>query len=140
MTDAPPAPAAAEPPPHRGWRTRTKLLLLGFLISPLVILTLWSVAALWFTYSDGYRAGILQKFSRRGWICKTDEGELAQAVVQGIAPLIWDFSVRDPGVARQLDSLVGRKVSLHYQEHRGIPTTCFGVTNYFVDSVSVVKE
>ena len=105
-----------------------------------MILALWSVAALWFSYSDGYRAGVLQKFSRKGWICKTSEGELAQAVVQGIAPLIWDFSVRDEGVGRQLDSLVGRKVSLHYQEHRGIPTSCFGATSYFVDSVSLVKE
>lgn len=134
-----PIPAAPAPPRH-GWRTRTKLLLLGFLLSPLVILALWSVGALWFSYSEGYRAGILQKFSRKGWICKTSEGELAQAVVQGIAPLIWDFSVRDPKVASQLDSLVGRKVSLHYQEHRGIPTSCFGATGYFVDSVSVVKE
>ena len=134
-------PTAAPPPaPHRGWRTRTKLLLFGFLLSPLVILALWSVGALWFSYSEGYRAGVLQKFSRKGWICKTSEGELAQAVVQGIAPLIWDFSVRDPKVASQLDSLVGRKVSLHYEEHRGIPTSCFGATGYFVDSVSVVKE
>jgi hypothetical protein len=131
---------AAPPALHHGWRTRTKLLLFGFLLSPLLVLVLWTVGALWFSYSEGYRAGILQKFSRRGWICKTSEGELAQAVVQGIAPLIWDFSVRDPKVASQLDSLVGRKVSLHYQEHRGIPTSCFGATGYFVDSVSVVKE
>lgn len=132
--------AEAPPPPRHGWRTRTKLLLFGFLLSPLVILALWSVLALWFSYSDGYRAGVLQKFSRRGWICKTSEGELAQAVVQGIAPLIWDFSVRDPKVASQLDSLVGRRVSLHYTEHRGVPTSCFGATGYYVDSVSVVKE
>jgi len=131
---------AAPPAPRHGWRTRTKLLLFGFLLSPLVILALWSVGALWFSYSEGYRAGVLQKFSRKGWVCKTSEGELAQAVVQGIAPLIWDFSVRDPKVASQLDSLVGRKVSLHYQEHRGIPTSCFGATGYFVDSVTVVKE
>ncbi|MEO8029692.1 MAG: hypothetical protein ABI765_02520 [Gemmatimonadota bacterium] len=137
MTDATSAPP---PQPHHGWRTRTKLLLLGFLISPLVILALWSVGALWFSYSDGYRAGILQKFSHKGWVCKTSEGELAQAVVQGIAPLIWDFSVRDPNIERQLDTLVGRKVSLHYVEHRGIPTSCFGSTTYFVDSVTVLRE
>src|SRR5882672_2293542 len=118
MSDATAAPEAAAPPPHRGWRTRTKILLFGFILSPLVIVTLWTVAALWFAYSDGYRAGVLQKFSTKGWVCKTSEGELAQAVVQGIAPLIWDFSVRDQRVARQLDSLVGRKVSLHYEEHR----------------------
>lgn len=142
MTDATPAPPseAAAPPPRRGWRTRTKLLLLGFVVSPLVIVALWTVGALWFSYSDGYRAGVLQKFSRRGWICKTDEGELAQAVVQGIAPLIWNFSVRNPAVKLQLDSLVGRKVSLHYTEHRGVPTSCFASTDYYVDSVSLVKD
>jgi hypothetical protein len=140
MTDTPSAPEAAAPAPRRGWRARTKLLLLGFVVSPLVIAALWTVAALWFSYSEGYRAGVLQKFSHKGWLCKTYEGELAQAVVQGIAPLIWDFSVRDPRVAVQLDSLVGRKVSVHYEEHRGIPTSCFGATNYFVDSISLVKE
>jgi hypothetical protein len=140
MTDATAGSEASAPPPRRGWRTRTKILLLGFILSPLVFVTLWTVGALWFTYSDGYRAGVLQKFSTKGWICKTSEGEIAQAVVQGIAPLIWDFSVRDERVARQLDSLVGRKVSLHYVEHRGIPTTCFGATSYFVDSVSVVAD
>lgn len=140
MTDASASPETAAPPPRRGWRTRTKLLLSGFILAPLVILTLWTVGALWFSYSDGYRAGVLQKFSTKGWVCKTSEGEIAQAVVQGIAPLIWDFSVRDARVAHQLDSLVGRRVSVHYEEHRGIPTSCFGATSYFVDSVAVIAE
>ena len=139
MSEPTAAPEAAAPP-RRGWRTRTKLILFAFILSPLVIVTLWTVSALWFSYSDGYRAGVLQKFSRKGWICKTGEGEIAQAVVQGVAPLIWDFSVRDPKVAHQLDSLVGRRVSVHYEEHRGIPTSCFGATSYFVDSVAVVAD
>jgi len=127
-------------PPKRHWRTRTKLILFGMLLSPVLIFALYTVMTLSVTYSDGYRAGMLQKFSRRGWICKTYEGELAQAVVPGVAPLIWNFTVRDDQIARQLDSLLGRRLSLHYRQHRGVPTTCFGLTEYFVDSVSAVHD
>ena len=134
----PPSPEGA--PPKRRWRTRTKLILYGMLLSPILLFALYTVLTLSWTYSDGYRAGLLQKFSRRGWLCKTYEGEVAQAVVPGVAPLIWEFTVRDERVAQQLDSLLGRRVSLHYRQHRGVPTTCFGLTEYFVDSVSVVHE
>jgi len=139
MDDTTP-PAAAAAPPKRHWRTKTKLIVFGMLVSPILLFALYTVMTLSWTYSDGYRAGILQKFSHRGWICKTYEGEIAQAVVAGVSPLIWNFTVRDARVAQQLDSLLGRRVSLHYKEHRGVPTTCFGHTGYFVDSVSVVHE
>jgi hypothetical protein len=135
---APSTPEGA--PPKRHWRTRTKLILFGMLLSPVLLFALYTMMTLSWTYSDGYRAGILQKFSRRGWICKTYEGEIAQAVVAGVSPLIWNFTVRNDQVAQQLDSLLGRRVSLHYREHRGVPTSCFGHTGYFVDSVSVVHE
>jgi hypothetical protein len=139
MADTTP-PAAAAAPPKRHWRTKTKLIVFGMLVSPILLFALYTVMTLSWTYSDGYRAGSLQKFSHRGWICKTYEGEIAQAVVAGVSPLIWNFTVRDDRVAQQLDSLLGRRVSLHYKEHRGVPTTCFGHTGYFVDSVSVVHE
>jgi len=89
------------------------------------------------SFSDGDRAGVLQKFSRRGWLCKTWEGELAITTVPGVAPVIWNFSVRDDAAAEQLRSAVGQWVVLHYREHRGVPTTCFGETGYFVDSVKI---
>jgi len=92
------------------------------------------------SYSDGERAGILQKFSHRGWLCKTQEGELAMFIVAGVAPQIWDFSVRDPVVAEQLNKAVGRRVQLHYTEHPGIPTNCFADTRYFVDRITLVDE
>jgi hypothetical protein len=101
---------------------------------------LWTWLTLTWAYSDGVRAGVLQKFSRKGWICKTREGELAQYVVAGMSPQIWLFSVRDPGVAAQLDKVVGERVQLHYTEHRGIPTDCFGDTRYFVDQVTIRGE
>jgi hypothetical protein len=111
-----------------------------------ILLILGGGAALWawftlsWAYSDGERAGVLQKFSRKGWICKTQEGELAQFVVAGVSPQIWLFSVRDPAVAAQLDKAVGERVQLHYTEHRGIPTSCFADTNYFVDRVTVKAD
>jgi hypothetical protein len=101
---------------------------------------LWTWLTLAWAYSDGQRAGVLQKFSRRGWVCKTQEGELAQYVVAGVSPQIWQFSVRDPKVGAQLDKVVGRKVQLHYTEHSGVPTSCFADTRYFVDRVTVVDN
>jgi hypothetical protein len=140
MADDPTAAPAEASPPKRHWRTRTKLILFGMLLSPLLIFALYTMMTLSYTYSEGFRAGMLQKFSHRGWICKTYEGELAQAVVPGVAPLIWEFTVRNDQVAAQLDSLLGHRVSLHYREHRGVPTECFGSTTYYVDSVVVVHE
>jgi hypothetical protein len=55
--------------------------------------------------------------------------------VAGVAPQIWNFTVLDPGVVKQMNSYVGRKVQLHYTEHRGLPSSCFGDTRYFVDKV-----
>jgi hypothetical protein len=101
---------------------------------------LWTWLTLAWAYSDGERAGVLQKFSRRGWICKTREGELAQYVVAGVSPQIWQFSVRDPKVGVQLDKLVGHRVQVHYTEHAGVPSSCFADTRYFVDRVTVVDN
>jgi hypothetical protein len=99
---------------------------------------LWSWLALAWSYSEGERAGVVQKFSRRGWICKTYEGDLAQYVVAGVSPQIWSFSVRDEKTAKQISAAVGRQVQLHYTEHAGLPSRCFADTRYFVDRVTVV--
>lgn len=138
---AAPAPEPT-PPSRRGWRTRTKVILALVFLSPLLIFALYTLLVLKWSYSDGYRAGFLQKFSRKGYVCKTWEGELAMTSVPGVAPTIWLFSVRDDSVARQLVDAMGQansRVRLHYTEHRGVPTECFGATNYFVDSVQLVR-
>jgi hypothetical protein len=132
MTTAPAAPA-----PRRR-RIKPLLIGLGTLLVLLLLFTLYVGLMFAWSYSDGERAGILQKFSRRGWFCKTYEGELAMSIVPGVTPTIWDFSVRDESVVPKLNASLGKRVVLHYTEHRGIPTTCFGHTNYFVDSVSVL--
>ncbi|NUO03219.1 MAG: histidine kinase, partial [Saprospiraceae bacterium] len=82
-------------------------------------------------------SGYLQKFSRKGWVCKTQEGELAMTTVPGVAPVLWNFSVWDEAVAKKLDGQMGKRVVLHYKEYRYIPTTCFGETTYFVDRVEL---
>jgi hypothetical protein len=99
----------------------------------LVVIFNWS-------YSDGERAGYLQKFSRKGWICKTYEGEMAMTTVPGVAPVIWTFSVKmwDGDLAQQINGLLGKKVVLRYREFRYLPSTCFGETPYFVDNVKAV--
>lgn len=123
--------------PRRGLKRKTKLVLLGIFLAPIALFALYTWAALTWTYSDGERAGILQKFSEKGWICKTSEGELAMTSVPGVMPVLWAFSVRDDRVAQQLRDAIGKHVALHYEEHRGVPTSCFGETDYFVDSVTV---
>jgi hypothetical protein len=123
--------------PHRGLKRKTKLILLGIFLAPIALLVLYTWAALTWSYSEGQRAGILQKFSQKGWICKTYEGELAMTSVPGVMPVLWNFSVRDDRVAQQLRDAIGTHVALHYTEHRGVPGDCFGETNYFVDSVMV---
>ena len=92
-----------------------------------------------YSYSDGSRAGYIQKFSKKGWICKTHEGELAMTTVPGLAPVLWEFTVSDDKVAAQLTHAMGKRLVLHYKEHRYLPTTCFGETTYFVDRVEVAE-
>ena len=101
---------------------------------------LWTWLTLPWAYSDGTRSGVLQKFSRRGWICKTREGDLALYSGVGVSPQIWQFSVRDPRLARSSRRTVGARVQVHYTEHPGIPSTCFADTRYFVDRVTVMDR
>jgi hypothetical protein len=136
----PSAPAAeTSPPPRRRRRWKLKVFLLSLFLLPVLFVGFYTAVMLNYSYSEGNRAGYLQKFSRKGWICKTYEGELAVTSVPGVAPTIWEFSVRDDEVARQLTDASGKRVVLFYEEHRGLPTRCFGATDYFVDSV-VVSE
>lgn len=120
-------------------RTRFGRLLVWTVLIAILGFVLWTVFSLWFAYSEGERAGVLQKFSRKGWLCKTYEGELALYVVGGVAPQIWQFSTRDAQLAKQLSEAVGKTVQLHYTEHRGIPTSCFAETPYFARSFRVVE-
>ena len=109
---------------------------IGLILLAVLILApvLWTWFSLSWAYSEGERAGILQKFSKKGWICKTYEGELALYIVGGVAPQIWYFSTRDEDLARELSQAVGQQIRLHYSEHRGVPTNCFAETPHFAQS------
>jgi hypothetical protein len=106
---------------------------------------LWTWLTLSWAYAEGERAGVLQKFVRRGWLCKTREGEIAlyygggQYLGPSSSPQLWDFSVRDPQVAEQLSKAVGMRVQLHYTEHPGVPSSCFAETRYYVDRVTLAE-
>jgi hypothetical protein len=122
-------------PPSQGGIFLALLLVLGGLA---LLAALYTLLTLHWSYSEGERAGILQKFSRKGFVFKTYEGELAMSIVPGVTPTIWDFSVRDRRVAESLGSALGKRVVLHYTEHLGVPTTWFAETPYFVDSVRLM--
>jgi hypothetical protein len=128
-----------EPAPRRGVSRKTRLILLAVLLTPLLLFALYTMMVLSWSYSDGWRSGIVQKFSRKGYICKTWEGELAMTTVPGVAPTIWQFSVRDDRTAQQISDGIGERMDLHYEEKRGVPTDCFGATDYYVDSVRVSR-
>jgi hypothetical protein len=132
--EAPAAPAAAAPVKKK--RNKALTILLVILLIPVVIIALWIWVSLGYTYAMGERAGYVQKISKKGWVCKTWEGELAMANLPGTMPQIFSFSVRNDSIAHVLEQNAGKQVSLTYEQHRGIPTSCFGETEYFVTRVS----
>jgi hypothetical protein len=89
------------------------------------------------SYSSGERAGYVQKFSHKGWLCKTWEGELTMMAVPGSIPEKFFFSVRDDRVAQSITSSMGKRVGLSYEQHKGVPTVCFGETEYYVTDVKM---
>jgi hypothetical protein len=92
------------------------------------------------SYSSGERAGWVQKFSHKGWICKTWEGELALVSLPGTTVEKFYFTVRDDAVAEKISRAMGQRVSLHYEQKVGLPTSCFGDTRYFVRSISETRD
>lgn len=142
MTDpTPDVPTPSAEIPRRNWRKILGLTGAGLVITPLLLILFWTWLTLHWSYSEGERAGTLQKFSKKGWICKTWEGELQLSSIPGSAPIIWAFSVRDDAVANRLSEAVAHsgRVALEYEEHRGVPSNCFGETDYFVVGVRTVE-
>jgi len=105
---------------------------------PLLVFTLWAGVTLNYTYSSGDRAGFLQKISKRGWLCKTWEGELQLSAIPGSQPEKFLFTTRSDSIAKLLSSMSGQRVVLDYKQHIGVPVTCFGDTEYFVTGVRLV--
>lgn len=110
------------------------------LLIPILLFVLYLWAALTWTYSSGERAGYVQKLSQKGWICKTYEGELILVSMPGTQAEKFFFTVRNKGVAAKINETVGQRVRLIYEEHKGLPTNCFGDTAYFVTDVQPLDQ
>jgi hypothetical protein len=121
-------------------RRRGLVILLLVLLVPAVIFGTWAWITLNYSYSKGERAGYVQKISKKGWVCKTWEGELAMANLPGTMPEIFSFSVRDDSIARLLEKNAGKRVSITYEQHRGVPTSCFAETEYYITNVRLVDQ
>jgi hypothetical protein len=132
-TDTTATPAVPVPPKKK--HRKVFIVLLILILIPAVVIALWIWVSLGYTYSSGERAGYIQKISKKGWICKTWEGELAMANLPGTMPQIFAFTVRNDSIARVIEQNAGKQVSLTYEQHRGVPTSCFGETEYFVTGV-----
>ena len=135
-SDKPDASEAPPPAPEKKKRNKLLIALLILVIVPAVIIALWIWVTLGYTYAMGERAGFVQKISKKGWLCKTWEGELAMANLPGTMPQIFTFTVRSDSIAHVLEQNAGKQVSLTYEQHRGIPSSCFGETEYFVTRVN----
>ena len=115
-------------------------LLLTLLLIALLALAGYTWLTLNWAYSSGERAGLLQKFSKKGWLCKTWEGELLLTSMPGAIPEKFEFSVRDNSIVDALTRNAGRKVIVTYEQHKGVPSSCFGETEYFVTGIVPFKE
>lgn len=128
-------PAKAPRRPRYKW----PLVVFGVVVViPAALLALWTAITLNVSYSRGDRAGYIQKFSQKGWICKTWEGQIAMVNVPGTNQERFDFSVRDDSVAALITKFMGSRVDITYEQHRGVPGTCFGETEYFVTGIKAV--
>ncbi|HEX6051908.1 MAG TPA: hypothetical protein VFZ21_21715 [Gemmatimonadaceae bacterium] len=115
-----------------------KLLIAAIVGLPTLGMALWTAIAMSFAYSAGERVGYIQKFSEKGWLCKTYEGEIAMVNLPGQIANTFQFTVRDDSVAALINQSQGKRVALSYEQHKGLPTSCFGETEYFVRGVKVI--
>lgn len=129
-------------PPKKSFKRRHwgKLLIAAIVLVPVVGITLWTAIALAYSYSSGERVGYLNKFSRKGWLCKTYEGEIAMVNLPGQLAGTFEFTVRDDSIAALLNKAQGQRVAVSYSQHKGLPTSCFGETDYFVKGIKVLGQ
>jgi hypothetical protein len=132
----PVVPPPSSAPPARKKHHRVRAIILVIVLIPAVVIALWIWVAMGYTYASGDRAGYVQKISKKGWLCKTWEGELAMANLPGTMPQIFTFTVRSDSIANVLEQMIGKQVSVTYEQHRGLPTSCFGETEYFISRVN----
>ncbi len=116
------------------------IAVLGLVVMVGLIFSAYTWISLSWSYSTGERAGLMQKISRKGWLCKTWEGELLLTSMPGAIPEKFEFTVRDEELANQLVEHTGQRLVLTYAQHKGVPSSCFGDTEYFVEKMVKFKE
>src|SRR4026208_1898913 len=137
--ETPNAPDAPAPPvPVKKKRNKLLIALLILLLVPGVVIALWIWITLGYTYAMGERAGYVQKISKKGWLCKTWEGELAMANLPGAMPEKFAFTLHDDKVAAEINKAMGQRVTLSYEQKVGLPS-CFGDTSYWVTQVRPIE-
>ncbi len=122
-----------------GKKSSWKLWLAGILLVPIIGFILYTWVTLTWSFSKGERAGYIQKLSKSGWICKTWEGEMAMVTMPGAIPEKFLFSIRDDEVAKRINQFAGKRVLLVYEQHKGVPTSCFAETEYFVVDAKAIE-
>ena len=115
-------------------------ILIWVVMLPIVVFALYTWASLTWVYSSGERAGYVQKLSEKGWVCKTYEGELVLVSMPGTQAEKFFFTVRSEEIAKKINETIGKRVRLIYEEHKGIPTDCFGESPYFVQEVHLLDK
>ena len=120
-------------------KSHVSLWIAGILLVPIVGLIIYTWIALSWSFSKGERAGYIQKLSKSGWVCKTWEGEMAMVTMPGAIPDKFLFSVRDEKVAERINKFAGKRGALVYEQHKGLPTSCFGDTEYFIVDVKAIE-
>lgn len=120
-------------------KSRAILWIAGIILVPSAVFVLYTWLTLTWSFSSGERTGYIQKLSKSGWVCKTWEGEMAMVTMPGAIPDKFLFSVRDDNVAKRINTFAGKRVSLVYEQHKGIPTSCFGETEYFIVDVKAIE-
>lgn len=115
-------------------------ILAGIIFGSALLFVLYIWIMMSWSYSYGERAGWVQKLSKKGFICKTWEGEMAMVSLPGSVPEKFLFTIRDDKTAAQVNTMMGKRVALTYEQHIGLPTSCFGDTDYFVTAAAAVQD
>jgi hypothetical protein len=134
-------PTSSNAPVKSGFVSAAKKVLRWLLV--IIVLTVLTIVYVkyFYTYSEGYRAGLLQKFSHKGSIFKTYEGEMILSSVSStnnvaIASDKFQFSVTNKALVREFDTLQGLTVIVHYRQ-KNAPAFWRGDSPYLVDSIKV---
>jgi hypothetical protein len=128
--------AQSGPKKRRHWGL---IAILVLVVLPGTLFGLYTWSTLSFVYSHGERSGFVQKIAKKGWVCQTWEGQLALASYPGTTSQMFDFTVRNDSVAHFIEANSAKRMSLGYDQHRGLPSSCFGDTEYFVVNARVVQ-